>query len=237
MTITLLIIMFFQDLCAENNLQEPEYILIKDSGPPHARVFTIRCTVSSFVEEGVASTKKQAKHDAAGKMVKRIKGLVNQLNSIEDEEGSLNSSASNTEIMNKNAKECYYSLTKSMKKINLGIRLAEYHIKWRDSLEIDKRNKVLEELEELHSMYLDEIFQDKFIEIIQEKLSRLETILSDINVTINTKEISADNNYYLKTIELNTCPNLTQIGVGKTEQEADWNALTKMIEFLMLLLL
>ncbi|XP_029164953.1 RISC-loading complex subunit TARBP2-like [Nylanderia fulva] len=229
-----------QDLCAENNLQEPIYNLIKDSGPPHARVFTITCTVSSFVEEGVAPTKKMAKHDAAGKMVKRIKALVDQLNSIEDEEGSLDSTlaTNKTEIMNRNAKERYYSLNKSIKKMNLGIKLSEYHTKWKDSLEMDKRKKALEEL---HS-YLNEILSldeedaDKFTIIINKKLSKLETILSDINVTVNTKEIPADKSYFLKIIELNTCPHLSQIGIGKTEQEADWNALTKMVEFLILLL-
>lgn len=229
-----------QDLCAENNLLEPEYVLIKDCGPPHARIFTIQCKVSSFVEEGVASTKKMAKHDAAGRMVKRIKGLVNQLNSIEDEEGSLNSSltSNKTEIMNRNAKEYYYSFHKSMKKMNLGIRLAEYHTKWRDSLEIDKRMKVLEELKELDFIYLNKKYldTDEFTELIQEILSKLEIILSDINVMINRKEIPADNQYHMKTLELNTCPNLTQIGIGKSEQEADWNALIKMVEFLILLL-
>ncbi|CAL1684123.1 unnamed protein product [Lasius platythorax] len=226
-----------QDLCAENNLREPEYVLTKDYGPPHARIFTIQCTVSSFVEEGVASTKKQAKHDAARRMVKRIKGLVNQLKSIEDDEECLSSSLSSdqTEIMNKNAKECYHSLTKSMKKINLGIRLADYHIKWRDSLESDKREKILEEL---HCIHFNESFDDtdQFNELIQEKSFRLETILSEINVAVNTKEIIADNNYFMKTIELNTCPLLTQIGMGKTEQEAYWNALSQMIESIKLLL-
>ncbi|XP_029170487.1 uncharacterized protein LOC114940132 [Nylanderia fulva] len=228
------------NLCAENNLQEPIYDLIKDSGQPHARVFTITCTVSSFVEEGVAPTKKMAKHDAAGKMVKRIKALVDQLNSIEDEEGSLDSSlaTNKTEIMNRNAKERYYSLNKSIKKMNLGIKLSEYHTKWRDSLEMDKRKKALEEL---HS-YLNEILSldeedaDKFTIIINKKLSKLETILSDINVTVNTKEIPADKSYFMRIIELNTCPHFSQIGIGKTEQEADWNALTKMVEFLILLL-
>lgn len=214
---------------------EPEYVLTKDTGPPHARIFTIQCKVSNFVEEGVQSTKKQAKHEAARKMVERIKGLVNQMNSTEDKE-SLNSSVTDeTEIMNRNAKEHYHALTKTTRKINLGIRLAEYHIKWRDSLEVDKRNKILEEL---NYMNFKENCNDtdELNKLITETLSRLETILLEVNVTVNTRDILADNNYFMKTIELNTCPLFTQIGMGKTKQEASWNALSQIIDCLKLLL-
>lgn len=213
---------------------EPEYVLTKDTGPPHARIFTIQCKVSNFVEEGVQSTKKQAKHEAARRMVERIRGLVNQMNSSEDREESLNSSVTNeTEIMNRNAKEHYLALTK--RKINLGIRLAEYHIKWRDSLEIDKRNKILEELS---CMNFNENCDDtdELSKLIKETLSRLETILLEVNVTVDTKDILADNNCFMKIIELNTCPLLTQIGMGKTKQEAFWNALSQMTDSLKLLL-
>ncbi|XP_011705832.1 PREDICTED: RISC-loading complex subunit TARBP2-like [Wasmannia auropunctata] len=40
-----------QELCAENNLKEPEYTPIRDVGPPHARIFTIRCKVSNFEDK------------------------------------------------------------------------------------------------------------------------------------------------------------------------------------------
>lgn len=226
-----------QDLCAENNLLEPEYFLTKDSGPPHARIFTIQCKVSSFVEEGVASTKKQAKHEAARRMVERIKGLVNEVNNIEDKEECLNSSTATDqiEIMNRNAEECYHTLTKSTRKINLGIKLSEYHTKWRDSLEVDKRNKILEEL---HSIHFNKIYNDadQFNELITETLSRLETILSEINIIVKTTDIIADENNFIKTIELNTCPILSQIGMGETKLEAFWNALSQMIECLKLFL-
>lgn len=216
---------------------EPEYVLIKDTGPPHARIFTIQCKVSNFVEEGVQSTKKQAKHEAARKMVDRIKGLVNQMNSTEDREESLNSSVviDETEIMNRTAKEYYHTLSKSTRKINLGIRLAEYHTKWRDSLEEDKRNKILEELNCINFNKISDD-TDQSSKLIKETLSRLETILLEIDVTINTKDILADNNYFMEIIELNTCPFLTQIGMGTNKQEAFWNALSRMIDCLKLLL-
>ncbi|KAM0733400.1 Protein Loquacious [Formica fusca] len=232
-----------QDLCAENNLLEPEYVLTKDFGPPHARIFTIQCKVSSFIEEGIASTKKQAKHEAARKMVEIIKDLVNQVNGTKDKEECakcakcLNSSIATdqTEIMNRKAEECYHALSKSMRKINLGIKCSEYHTKWRDSLEMDKRNKILKEL---HYIHFNETYDDidQFNKIIEEKLSRLEIILSEVNVTVNIKDIMAENNYFMKSIEITTCPILTQIGMGKTNLEAFKNALSQMVETLQLLL-
>ena len=63
-------------MCSSKNLNDPEYEEIGDVGPPHARIFTIKCTVSAFVEKGTASTKKVAKHEAAKKMLERIKDVV-----------------------------------------------------------------------------------------------------------------------------------------------------------------
>lgn len=188
----------------------------------------------------MASTKKQAKHEAARKMVELIKDLVNQVNGTKDKEEcakALKSSVTTDqiEIMNRNAEECYHVVTKSIRKINLGLKCSEYHIKWRDSLEMDKRNKILNEL---HYIHFNETYDDidQFNKEIEKTLSRLEIILSEINVTINIKDIIAENNYFMKSIELTTCPILTQIGMGKTNLEAYKNALSQMIESLELLL-
>lgn len=224
---------FFKDLCAENNLQEPQYLLIRDLGPPHARIFTIRCIVSNFTEDGTSTTKKLAKHDAAKKMVERIKGLIIQNGLNEDEDETCTVSSTETDSVN-NAKEYYRALTKTTRKINLGIRLSEYHVKWGDSLESAQRNKILEQLS---NIIVEEDFSDDItIEVIKETLSKLETILSEVNVIINMKDLAADNNYFMKTIELNTCPILTQIGIGKSSTEATWKALCLMINSVKLIL-
>lgn len=63
-------------------------------GPPHARVFTIRCKVCSFEEDGRATTKRQAKYEAAKKMVFKIRALMTNSNDYdkeEDKDDSLNS--------------------------------------------------------------------------------------------------------------------------------------------------
>ncbi|KAG5343505.1 PRKRA kinase, partial [Acromyrmex charruanus] len=228
-----------QELCAENNLHEPEYFLIQDVGPPHAKIFTIRCKVSNFEEDGIATTKKQAKHDAAKRMVDKIKGLMNNLYDFckpKNKEDSSNSSVTtiDTDTMNKNAEERYRTLIKS-RKINLGLKLADYHIYWRDSLETDKRDKILEQLECIFPNEMIDI--DDYIteDSIMEKISLLETILSEIDITINMNDITSDK-YCIKSIQLNTCPLLTQFGMGRNKLEASWEALSRIIKSIKLLL-
>ncbi|XP_012535170.1 RISC-loading complex subunit TARBP2 [Monomorium pharaonis] len=233
-----------QELCAINNLQEPEYILIKDIGPPHARIFTLRCKVSNFEEDGIATTKKQAKHDAAKKMVDRIKSLVIDSSFYKErseEESLLNSSIKtiDIELMNKNAEERYHALTKT-RKVNLGLKLAEYHNNFKNSLEIDKRNNIVERLQHIFSnnFFGGELFQSNItIESLTEKTSELETILSEIDVTMNIKDMVGENQCFMTAIELNTSPLITQIGMGKNKLEASWKALAQVITSLKVLLL
>lgn len=40
------------ELCILNNMPMPEYIPLKEEGPPHARMFTFQCRLSSIVETG-----------------------------------------------------------------------------------------------------------------------------------------------------------------------------------------
>jgi len=175
-------------------------------------------------------------------MVDRIKGLVNNSYDFykeknEEDSSNLSVTTIDTEIMNKNAEERYRSLIKT-RKINLGIKLADYHINWKDSLETDKRNKILEQLEYIfpNEFFDNEFFDNITDEVITEKISELQTILLEIDITVNMKDIIADNHYVMKLIELNTCPILTQIGMGRNKFEASWKALTQMISSLKLLL-
>lgn len=229
------ILIFLQDLCAENQLQDPEYILIKDIGPAHARVFTIRCIMSNFREDGVATTKKQAKHEAAKKMVQRIRGLVGRLNELPID--SENKSSDSLEIMNEKAKEYYQTLVNS-RRVNLGIKINDYHTKFGDSFEMEKRKATLNELYSIfpHDEHLKDSNEHITEELLMEKLSKLETLLSELNITINTKDINSVNSTcFMTAIALNTCPSLLQIGMGNSKLIASWEALLRMVRSLIML--
>lgn len=60
------------ELCATNQLPAPLYNEVMAEGPSHAPSFTLSCCVSQFTETAQASTKKQAKHCVAKKMLARV---------------------------------------------------------------------------------------------------------------------------------------------------------------------
>lgn len=64
------------DLCILNNLPMPEYVPLKEEGPPHARMFTFQCRLSSIVETAVSRTKKQAKHMVSQQMINRLSEIL-----------------------------------------------------------------------------------------------------------------------------------------------------------------
>lgn len=187
--------------------------------------------VSNFREDGIATTKKQAKHDAAKKMVERIKGLVDGLSEIVEDDDSSES----LKIKNKNAEECYLALVNS-KMVNLGIKLDEYHIKLKNSLETEKRNEILQELACIFPEKLfSNSYEDVTDELLNEKLSRVETLLLDINIKLHRKDIT-NGNYFIIAIVLNTCPSITQMGMGSNKTIASWKALLETITSLRMLL-
>ncbi|XP_065224030.1 RISC-loading complex subunit tarbp2-like [Planococcus citri] len=64
------------DFCTELGIKAPEYVHTRAEGPPHATMFTFRCTVGSFHTEAIERTKQQAKQLAAMYMLNRLKKMV-----------------------------------------------------------------------------------------------------------------------------------------------------------------
>lgn len=60
-----------REICSENKLPEPDFILVSDIGPPHSRQFTYQCKLGSFLTQATEGSKKQAKQVAAEKMFER----------------------------------------------------------------------------------------------------------------------------------------------------------------------
>lgn len=66
------------DFCTEYGIKAPEYVHTRAEGPPHATVFTFRCTVGSFHTEAIERTKQTAKQLAAMYMLTRLKRMVDE---------------------------------------------------------------------------------------------------------------------------------------------------------------
>ncbi|CAH1390485.1 unnamed protein product [Nezara viridula] len=67
-----------QDFCTLHNTASPSYELIRDEGLAHAKVFGIRCRVSSFFTEAEARTKKQAKQQASHLMLLKLEKCLSE---------------------------------------------------------------------------------------------------------------------------------------------------------------
>ncbi|XP_015183372.1 PREDICTED: interferon-inducible double-stranded RNA-dependent protein kinase activator A homolog B-like isoform X2 [Polistes dominula] len=213
-----------QSLCGDNSLEEPKYISISDEGPPHAKIFTYQCVLSMFKEEGVATTKKQAKHEAARKMLNRIKDLVINYPEFSNDDHDVVSESNAIAI------SLYPQLTKiSQKKVNLGLKISQYHIALKQF--VMAMNKEI--VEELKSIKLD---MDKS-ELSDDILKRLQTVLTPlaINHSITTLD-SKESDIVIVCIGLDTSPSIIQCGTGKSEEEAIFKAIPDIINSLILLL-
>lgn len=168
-------------------------------------------------------------------MIEKIQELVAGLNYTIPEKRNKPFTEENEaeiEAANEEAK-LYYCSTKP-KKINLGLKLSEYHVKWRESIEIEKRSSLLEELDRMFSEFYNDLNQTD--ESIMEMLERLQNLLSNFNIGLCMRNLKASRNYFMKTIELDTCPAVTHIGMGRSEELASRQAILQMIDSIKLLL-
>lgn len=58
-----------KEFCAEKRLPDPKFDIISDIGPPHARKFTMSCSVASVKCTATQNTKKLAKQSVSKKML------------------------------------------------------------------------------------------------------------------------------------------------------------------------
>ncbi|XP_043261737.1 interferon-inducible double-stranded RNA-dependent protein kinase activator A-like [Colletes gigas] len=219
-----------KEICIENNLQEPEYVLISNTGPPHAKIFTIQCIVATFKEIGVAKTKKQAKQEAAKKMLDKITDLVDfDLSHLEVEEKK-----AKIEESNANAKHHFKMLTKTfVKKVNLGTKISQYHMMLKNSFTPEVYNDIIQKLEAV----IPQDHSNISVEYVENLMSNFKELLSTIELDISIfylDTISPDD--YCVGMKINTTPEITAIANGQTEAQAAFYTILKVINTMILLL-
>ncbi|KAL1140794.1 hypothetical protein AAG570_000722 [Ranatra chinensis] len=166
------------DFCAQHFLPVPKYELTRDEGLPHAKVFCMRCSVSSLSEESTARTKKQAKQLAAHAMLDTLaKCLAGVLTSIPN-------SCNNTSHNNHTFEEsCQVAIQKmddtGVKKVGFAIPLG---------LPIDNFQKVFKEETFPKSESLEEIKGRPFnwFECVGDPEAMLKKMLSELDIGIET---------------------------------------------------
>ena len=224
-----------QDLCVENNLQEPEYVQISDIGPPHAKIFTIECRVAAFKEVGISRTKKQAKQDAAKKMVDKINDLVADMKDIDSPDSEEEEKMKEETRCNDIAKSRYLTLSRlpTTKKLNLGFKVSEYHLKIRNSFSSEAREQMIEKLKSLIPPDHSDI-SEEFVEYLS---SEFKDFLSKIDLDISSMSLESDIlDSHITVMRINTVLDIVQVGLGKTKVEAEFYTLLKLINSMIFLL-
>ncbi|XP_012281909.1 RISC-loading complex subunit tarbp2 [Orussus abietinus] len=218
-----------QDLCAENNLQEPLYNAINEVGPPHAKVFTVQCVVSTFKEEGTATTKKQAKHEAARKMLHRLHDVVSDLKDISHSENQ-NKLKQQDILSSELAKARYPELSKQhiQKKSSLGAKLSEYHLRLMKNFQ-ESAPKFLEKITSLIEMISK---GNTNMDVVK---TEFQNLLTMIEADMESIPMESDTEKMLMAVQLNTCPIITEVGSGATESLAELNAIVQVMKTLKLL--
>ncbi|XP_015608510.1 RISC-loading complex subunit TARBP2-like [Cephus cinctus] len=235
-----------QDLCAENELRGPEYVAISDVGPPHARVFTIRCIVSTFKEEGTATTKKQAKHDAAKKMLDRIMDVVSDIRSSDATDFKLQNEESRKQEMmaSEIAKARYPGLCPNpatTKKVNLGMKLCQYHTKLKSSYDEKAREEFLSTISTLGlvavNLKADNMNNISIEESIIQLRKDFHELMKSMKIDFQKHLIEVEDKSRIMTaIRLNTSPEIIEFGFGCTHYESELSMMFNMLKTLEILL-
>lgn len=216
-----------QDLCIENNLQEPKYKQINEVGPPHAKIFSIQCTVTTFKETGIARTKKQAKQEAAKKMLDKINELTTGLNIGTIKE--LNERKDYSQI----AKARYPALSRLpiSRKINLGVKISEYHLQFKNLFDTEMQKEITEKLTSIIPQNENHI-SEEFVDL----LDKLRDVLAIAGLDIVTSVFPSITEKFVATMRIDTSPSIVEFAIGDTKKDAQMYTLTKLIKTLILLL-
>ncbi|XP_050575510.1 RISC-loading complex subunit TARBP2-like [Bombus affinis] len=217
-----------QDLCIENNLQEPKYKQINEVGPPHAKIFSIQCTVTTFKETGVARTKKQAKQEAAKKMLDKINELTNGLNIGTDKE--LDERKDHSQI----AKARYPALSRlpTSRKINLGVKISEYHLQFKNLFDTEMQKELTEKFTSIISQNESHISED----FVEDLLNKLQDVLAIMGLDVTTSVFPSILEKFVVTMRIDTSPSIVEFAIGDTKAEAQMHTIIKLIKTLILLL-
>jgi len=125
-----------QEQCVKQGFPMPTYSVGVVGGQPHQRNFAITCTVGKWKENGAGGSKKDAKREAAQKMIDYLKSLGPNANgtdqaavelSVEDEEMIKKMSTVKIDTLTNEASEKVAAFYKNLQNSN-GKNLAKLHM-------------------------------------------------------------------------------------------------------------
>lgn len=191
----------------------------------------------AFVEEGKGLKKTEAKREAARKMIDRIKGNLDSINVdstlLNDEQDSIMKAEKKypeLSVLYKNEQEKL--------KINPLVKVSKYYLCFKESFETkESLNECMDKLNEASQLLINGD-SDKFDESVFLKLKdKFQDILDYLKVMcVMEKMDSVNDNIIIIYLRINVSPDICKIGIGKTEDEAYFDALKNAISTMKTLL-
>lgn len=227
--------MTFQNLCNKLHLEEPIYKELETTGPPHARVYATQCTVSKFQQDGSGRSKRQSKQNAAKKMVDQLKDTFN-LVSPPHENGNKgikrvakDDNANNIEFSQIDA---MHQASSSKLKINYQLKLQSKRKELLQSLGSSTVTStvLLSNLEKM-----SDIIGECQLNCNSQNITQLKQTFQNVmdtakidfhHMLLQTADEPAT---FMLIIQLNIVPDVIEMSIGKTREEAEWRTISKII--------
>ncbi|XP_025196756.1 RISC-loading complex subunit tarbp2-like [Melanaphis sacchari] len=196
------------EICSKYKLELPEFNLIKEEGPDHAKLFTFSCRVAKLIEISSHITKKQAKHLAAVQMMKKLMSIDKSL--ILEEERNESESMKILEQVE------IIKLEQTKTSAFMGKNLTNYHLFFKNSelINSDILNKVVSEYNKNNELDLLEPFKI-LCEIVTE--CKMHLISKTISVELLDKRY---NHVHILAIDNNVDPSVYGLGEADNIENA-----------------
>lgn len=214
------------DLCAEHKLHDPVYLDVNEVGPPHAKTFTVECHVGSFSEDAQGKTKKQAKHEVAQKMFKKLGSIITNSKALMPYKPIEDDPMDNeSEII-----DAYVNLTRfKVNKVNLGLKVNDYPRQFANICDELTRQEFNSEVMDLCEAFTSVYSTDKHA-FLTENESRVKECFDKFNIEFDIEEIpSVRENNFVATVTLNTFPPFVEIAKDKSKDDARFAVLKELL--------
>lgn len=132
------------------------------------------------------------------------------------------------------AKARYPALSRlpTSRKINLGVKISEYHIQFKNLFDTETQKELTEKLTSIIPQNENHISE----EFVQDMLDKLQDVLAIIGLDVTTLVFPSITEKIVVTMRIDTSPSIVEFAIGDTKAKAEMNTIIKLIKTLILLL-
>ena len=171
-------------------------------------------------------------------MLEKIQDVIEDLQNSDEVDLCNEEARLQESLANDGALDRYTNLTKMpLKKINLGVKLENYHKYLKMSFNEDQsRLDFLNKLTDL-DQFINEAGTNVSKEVVDDLRQRVFDLLKPLNMTYFSKNLETiSSKKCLVLVEISTNPDIAEIGVADLDHQAEWDGIKKILYVLSTLL-